>query len=122
LILVDTSVWIDHLRQVIPALVEALESGDVLSHPFVLGEIACGELKQRRQFLELLAQLPSSVTATDDEALRLIERHRLSGKGIGYIDVHLLAAVMLTEGAKLWTRDKRLQSIAAGLRIGIGDV
>jgi predicted nucleic acid-binding protein len=79
-------------------------------------------LKQRRQFLELLAQLPSSVTATDDEALRLIERHRLSGKGIGYIDVHLLAAVMLTEGAKLWTRDKRLQSIAAGLRIGIGDV
>lgn len=122
MILVDTSVWIDHLRQVIPALVEALESGDVLSHPFVLGEIACGELKQRRQFLELLAQLPSSVTATDDEALRLIERHRLSGKGIGYIDVHLLAAVMLTEGAKLWTRDKRLQSIAAGLRIGIGDV
>jgi predicted nucleic acid-binding protein len=122
LILVDTSVWIDHLHQVIPALVEALESGDVLSHPFVLGEIACGELKQRRQFLDLLAQLPSSVTATDDEALRLIERHRLSGKGIGYIDVHLLAAVMLTEGAKLWTRDKRLQSIAAELRIGIGDV
>jgi predicted nucleic acid-binding protein len=121
LILVDTSVWIDHLHQAIPALVEALESGAVLSHPFVLGEIACGELKQRRQFLELLAQLPSSVTATDDEALRLIERYRLSGKGIGYIDVHLLAAVMLTEGAKLWTRDKRLQSIAAELRIGIGD-
>jgi predicted nucleic acid-binding protein len=118
LILVDTSVWIDHLHKEIPRLVEALENQEVLSHPFVIGELACGEMKMRREILGLLSNLPISVAATDEEALALIERHRLMGKGIGYTDVHLLAAVMLTGGALLWTRDKRLAAIAAMLRVG----
>jgi hypothetical protein len=116
LILVDTSVWIDHLHKMIPGLVDALESERVLIHPFVIGELACGRLKKRDEVLHLLTTLPSSLVATDAEALELIERHLLMGKGIGYFDVHLLAAVMLTDGARLWTRDKRLAEIAAGLR------
>jgi predicted nucleic acid-binding protein len=118
LILVDTSVWIDHLHKAIPLLEEALESQTVLSHPFVVGELACGELRKRREILDLLSDLPSSIVATDDETLSLIERHRLMGKGLGYIDVHLLASVMLTDSARLWTSDKRLAAIASQLTIG----
>jgi predicted nucleic acid-binding protein len=117
LILVDTSVWIDHLRKGIPSLAEALEREDVLMHPFVVGELACGELTRRREVLDLLSTLPSSIVATDHETLRFIENHRLMGKGIGYIDAHLLASVILTEAAQFWTRDKRLGAIAAKLRI-----
>jgi len=116
LILVDTSVWIDHLHKRIPALVDALESESVLIHPFVVGELASGRLTKRDEVLHLLATLPSSPVATDAEALELIERHRLMGKGIGYFDVHLLAAVMLADGARLWTRDRRLAEIAVRLR------
>lgn len=118
MILIDTSVWIDHLHNGIPRLAEALESQEVLSHPFVIGELACGEMKMRREFLGLLSDLPAGMVATHEEALDFIERHRLMGKGIGYTDVHLLASVMLTERAQIWTRDKRLAAIAAGLRIG----
>jgi predicted nucleic acid-binding protein len=118
LILVDTSVWIDHLHKAIPRLVEALESEEVLSHPFVIGELACGEIRMRREFLALLSDLPVSVVATDDEALDFIERQRLMGKGIGYTDVHLLASVLLTDEAELWTRDKRLAAIADKIHIG----
>lgn len=117
MILVDTSVWIDHLHKGIPRLSEALENQEVLSHPFVIGELACGEIKRRQEFLDLLSDLPISVVATDEEALALIERHRLMGKGLGYTDVHLLAAVMLTERARIWTRDKQLAAIATMLRI-----
>jgi predicted nucleic acid-binding protein len=117
LILVDTSVWIDHLHKAIPRLSEALENQEVLTHPFVIGELACGEMKMRREILRLLSHLPTSDVATEEEALELIERHRLMGKGIGYADVHLLASVMLTEAARLWTRDKRLAAIGAQLRI-----
>jgi predicted nucleic acid-binding protein len=116
-ILVDTSVWIDHLHKAVPLLMNALEKEDVATHPFVIGEIACGEIARRQEVLALLSTLPSSTQATDEEALRFIERHRLMGKGIGYIDAHLLASVMLTNGATLWTRDKRLAGIAARLRI-----
>ncbi len=112
MILVDTSVWIDHFRRGNPALVAALESEDVLTHPFVIGEIACGELKKRAEVLELLAALPAAVVATDGETLHFIERRRLMGKGIGYIDAHLLASVALTEDARLWSLDKRLASLA----------
>lgn len=118
MILVDTSVWIDHLHKGIPRLAEALENQEVLSHPFVIGELACGEIKMRREILGLLSDLPIGVVATDEEALALIERHRLMGKGIGYTDVHLLASVMLTDGTRIWTRDKRLAAIATVLRIG----
>lgn len=91
-------------------------------HPYVLGEIACGEIKRRREILDLLATLPASTLATDEEALGLIENRRLMGKGIGYIDVHLLAAVIITDDAQLWTRDKRLGEIAAQLGIGFREL
>jgi len=81
-------------------------------------ELACGELTRRREILDLLSTLPSSIVATDQETLQFIERQRLMGKGIGYADAHLLASVVLTEAAQLWTRDKRLGAIAVGLRIG----
>ena len=116
MILVDTSVWIDHLHKSVPALAEALEREEVLTHPVVIGELACGELRNRGEVLDLLAALPLAAVATDDEALRLIDDRRLMGKGLGYIDVHLLAAAMLTEATQLWTTDKRLQAIAAQLR------
>ena len=116
MILVDTSVWIDHLRRSIPPLVQALEREEVLTHPFVIGEIACGELKARQEVLTLLSALPAAVVATDEEVLRLIERHRMMGKGLGYIDVHLIASVMLTESGQLWTRDKRLQAVLDTVR------
>jgi predicted nucleic acid-binding protein len=118
LILVDTSVWIDHFRKAIPALAAALERGDVLTHPFVVGELACGELARRREVLGLLLELPSSTVATDEETLHFIEDRRLMGKGIGYIDAHLLASVILTEVSQLWTREKRLHAIATELRVG----
>ncbi len=84
-------------------------------HPFVAGEIACGSLRDRNSILELLQDLPAAEVADSDEVLQFIERHVLHGKGIGYVDVHLLASVALTEGAKLWTRDIKLHRIAVAL-------
>jgi predicted nucleic acid-binding protein len=112
LILVDTSVWVDHLRRGDPRLVDLLERASVIIHPFVVGEIACGSLRDRVSILELLQDLPAAAVAEGDEVLRFIERHVLHGKGIGYGDVHLLASVALTEGARLWTRDKKLRLVA----------
>lgn len=108
MILVDTSVWIDHLRSGEPSLAAALEGGRVMMHPFVLGELACGNLKNRGEVLKLLGDLPAAPTATDPEALEFIERRALMGRGIGYIDVHLLASIALSGDARLWTRDRRL--------------
>jgi predicted nucleic acid-binding protein len=101
LILVDTSVWVDHLRRRDARLAALLESASVLVHPFILGEIARGSLANRKTVLELLQDLPMAAAADADEVLGFIERHKLHGKGIGYVDVHLLASVVLTEGAKL---------------------
>ena len=112
MILVDTSVWVDHLRGGDAQLADLLERGKVVMHPFVVGEIACGSLSHRASILELLGELPAAAVAENEEALGFIERHALHGKGIGYVDVHLLAAVALTPGARLWTRDKRLQAAA----------
>jgi len=112
LILVDTSVWVDHLRRGDPGLVDLLERSIVIMHPFVLGEIACGTLHNRESILELLQDLPTAAVAEGDEVLRFIEIHVLHGKGIGYVDVHLLASVALTEGARIWTRDKKLRLVA----------
>jgi predicted nucleic acid-binding protein len=112
LILVDTSVWVDHLRRGDPGLVDLLERSIVIVHPFVVGEIACGSLHNREAILELLQDLPAAAVAEGDEVLRFIESHVLHGKGIGYVDVHLLASVALTEGAKIWTRDKKLRLVA----------
>jgi predicted nucleic acid-binding protein len=115
LILVDTSIWVDHLRKDNAPLVKLLDAGRVLIHPFVIGEIALGQMRQRRAILAALSDLPRTQVATDDEAMTFIERHALFGRGIGYIDVHLLAAVRLTAGAALWTTDRRLHAIAATL-------
>jgi len=122
LILVDTSVWVDHLRGGDAQLARLLDGGLVLMHPFVLGEIACGTLADRSGLLELLRQLPSAVVADDGEALAFIERLRLYGKGLGYIDVHLLASVALTQGTRLWTRDKRLHAVAEELALVMRDL
>lgn len=117
MIIVDTSVWVDHLHKAVPLLGDVLENGEVATHPFVIGEIACGEIARRREVLDLLLTLPSAVVADDDEVLHFIEHYRLMGKGIGYIDAHLLASAVLTNGATLWTRDKRLNAIAVNLQI-----
>jgi predicted nucleic acid-binding protein len=116
-ILVDTSVWVDHLRRRDQALAELLDLGLVLVHPFVIGELALGRFRQREIILEALLQLPRTVVATDGEVLAFISRQKLFGRGIGYVDVHLLVAVRLTTGSKLWTRDRRLLETAHGLRL-----
>jgi predicted nucleic acid-binding protein len=121
LILVDTSVWVDHLRAGDAQLAELLERGAVLMHPYVLGEIACGTLKDRALILELLQDLPAAVTADAHEVMQFIERHSLHGKGIGYVDAHLLASVALSSSASLWTRDKRLATSAQALHCAFED-
>ena len=115
MILVDTSVWIDHLRTGDDKLVQQLNSSNVLMHPFVLGELACGNLSNRKEILTLLKDLPKSSVATDNEVLFFIEQHKLMGRGIGYTDTHLLAAVALNGSARLWTRDKRLRAVCDSL-------
>jgi len=114
-ILADTSVWVDHLRASNKALAALLNTGMVLAHPFVIGELALGNLRQREIVLNALADLPHASVATDAEVLHFIERHAMFGRGIGYIDAHLLAAVQLTAGAELWTNDKRLHGVAVQL-------
>ncbi len=116
MILVDTSVWIDHLRHGDTALTELLQQGQVLIHPWVVGELMCGHLKDRSQIKTLLMGLPAAKVATELEALDFIETHTLDGRGIGYVDVHLCAAAKLSGGV-LWTRDKRLQEVAKLLDI-----
>ena len=115
MILLDRSVWIDHLRQGDAKVTAILQSGLVLTHPFIIGELACGNLKSRTEILGLLAALPQARVAQEQETLFFIERHRLMGHGIGYIDAHLLAATTLTENTRLWTRDKRLDTLAQKL-------
>jgi predicted nucleic acid-binding protein len=115
MILVDTSVWIDHLRSGSPALVKLLEDQGVLTHPFVVGELACGSIRGRAEFLHLLGSLPQAAMATDDEVLHFIENHSLMGRGIGYVGAHLLASVALTHSARLETGDTRLAAVAARL-------
>ncbi|MBI2306137.1 MAG: type II toxin-antitoxin system VapC family toxin [Rhodocyclales bacterium] len=112
MILVDTSIWIDHLSRRDERLFGLLSAGQVLAHPFVTGEVALGNLRQRETVLELLLNLPRATVASDDEVLHLINADRLHGLGVGYVDAHLLASTMLTAGARLWTRDKRLASVA----------
>ena len=112
MILVDTSVWVDHLRSGLPALVTCLERSEIATHSFVLGELALGNMRQRGEVLGLIQALPSAMVAQDREVLEFIERRRLWGRCIGYIDAHLLSACHLSFGVRLWTRDKRLRSIA----------
>ena len=117
MILVDTSVWVDHLRKGSRELSALLNEGLVVCHPYVIGELACGNLRNRVEILSLLAALPSATAAGHDEALRLVSERKLHGKGLGWIDVHLLASALLT-GCALWTKDKALKAAARALKVG----
>ncbi len=117
MILVDSSVWIDHLRANEPELVKLLNAGLVLTHPFVIGELACGNLSNRETVLSLLQDLPAAPVATGEEVLFFIERRGLMGKGIGYVDACLLASVSMAETGRLWTRDKRLRAVAESMSL-----
>ena len=121
MILADTSVWISHIRAGEPHLQRALVEAKVLMHPFVLGEIACGNLRARSQTLDGLGRLPSPVSASNDEVLTLLEQHRLFGKGLGWVDAHLLASARLT-GCRLWTLDRPLRDAANVLKVGYSAV
>jgi len=114
-ILVDTSVWVDHLRAGEARLAALLDAGMVLMHPSVIGELALGNLRARKAILSALADLPQASLARDAEVLAFIDRHALFGLGIGYVDAHVLAAAKLTASAELWTRDKRLSAVAVQL-------
>lgn len=117
MILVDTSVWIDHLRTSNDVLSGLLESVEVVTHPLIIGELAVGSLRDRAQFLELLDQLPRVPVANDDEILEFINAHGLHGRGLGIVDVHLLAATFLAPGISIWTRDSRLLKAAMSLGV-----
>ena len=117
LFLVDSGIWIDHLRTSDPKLQAALTGGKILGHPFVTGEVAMGSLKDRTGVLGLLARLPQAERADDEEVFDLVERRALSSLGLGWVDAHLLASTLLTPDAGLWTRDRRLRDAAE--RLGI---
>ena len=116
MILVDTSFWVNHLRRHDAVLAAHLEAGEVLCHPYVIGEIGLGLLKQRREVLELLAALPSALIVSHDEAMAFVEQRRLAGLGVGWVDVHLAASAVVSR-AKLWTADRRLADVARRLRL-----
>lgn len=115
--LVDSSVWINHFRRKDSALSSALESGLILTHPFIIGELALGSLHQRTLTLSLLDDLPSATVAEDQELRRMIESKQLHNRGIGFVDAHLLASTMLSGTTSLWTADRRLNEVA--LELGI---
>lgn len=117
MIVVDTSIWIDHLRFGNAQLADRLARSVVLGHPAVLGEIALGQVKNRTVLLGLLRVLPPAVEATHAETVTLIETKRLYGSGIGYLDAQILASTVLTPSSTLWTRDKRLHAVAVDLGI-----
>lgn len=116
MILVDSSIWIDHFRKAEPKLVELLGKEAVVVHPYVLGELACGTLRQRKEIISLLHALPQALKVDDDEILFFIEERRLFGRGIGLIDIHLLASCLIGEH-QLWTKDRRLKAIAGTMQI-----
>jgi predicted nucleic acid-binding protein len=118
-VLVDTSVWIDHLRRTSSRLAELLNTGAAATHPFVVGELACGNIQNREQILGLLQALPTVPQVEYDEALRFLKAEKLHGRGLGWVDVNLLASSRL-EGIALWTLDKRLASAAE--RLGIRSI
>ena len=118
MLLVDTSVWIEHFRRGRPDLAESLSEGVVLMHPWVSGELACGNLKDRAEVLSDLDTLPLAKLATDSEVLHLIEHQKLWGRGLGWVDVHLLASALISH-CRFWTLDRRLQQAAGELGLGL---
>jgi predicted nucleic acid-binding protein len=116
MVLVDTSVWVSHLRDGNVELVSLLNDGKVLCHPLIVGELACGNLKDRAVILNFLQLLPMGIEAEHEEVLSFIENRHLMGKGIGYVDVHLIASAILM-GVPLWTLDKKLSQVANSFHI-----
>jgi len=116
MILVDTSVWISHLRDENYCLKELLNNGDVSCHLFIIGELACGNIKNRNEILSLLNSLPMAQVVEHDEVLKFIEDRKLARKGLGYVDVHLLASAILSDSS-MWSTDKKLNKIALELNI-----
>lgn len=119
MILADTSVWVDHLRRDDRTLAALLDGGMILTHPFVIGELSLGNLRRRELILDALSQLPQARAAEDSEVRSFMDAERLFGHGIGYIDAHLLAAVRLTPGATLWTKDRPLHGAAQRLGLAM---
>jgi len=117
MVLVDTAIWVLHLKKGDADLKALLEDGEVLCHPFIIGELACGNLKNRDEILSLLKALPQAKVAGHDEVMEFIEIHSLAGAGLGYVDVHLLASVLLSKST-LWTADRSLSAVAKKLGIG----
>lgn len=118
MILVDTSVWVDHLRAGNRQLQSLLEDAEVLAHPFIVGELACGNLRHREEVLTHLRALPEAQAAEHEEVMRVVERERLHGRGIGWIDAHLLTSARLSDAA-FWTLDKQLSRVASALALGV---
>jgi predicted nucleic acid-binding protein len=116
MVLVDTSIWVSYFRALNSHLTELLLKGHVISHPFIIGELACGNLKNRREILSLLKELPKAITAEHEEVLNFIESQHLMGLGLGFVDVHLLAAALLT-AVPLWTADMSLKEAAIKLQV-----
>jgi predicted nucleic acid-binding protein len=116
IVLVDTSVWISHFRKGNARLQDLLKEGKVACHPFIIGELACGNIKNRQEILALLEALPKTVLAGHEEVLYFIEQHQLLGKGLGYVDTHLLASTQLS-GYFLWTLDNNLKAAADELNL-----
>lgn len=117
MILVDTSIWVQHFREGEPELIQLLDRGRVLGHPFVVGELALGNLPDRTTVLHWLERLPQALVARHDEVFQFIIAERLAGEGIGYVDACLLAATRLTPEALFWTRDRRLNALALGMGV-----
>jgi len=117
MVIVDTSVWVDHLARQDERLCALLEEGEVLMHPMIAAELALGHLPRRTETLDALQALPRSPVAGHNEAMVFLNNERLHGLGIGYVDLHLLAAARLAPGITLWTRDKRLHR--AGVKLGV---
>ncbi len=117
MVLVDTSVWVLHLRKGGSGLERLLNDGDVVCHQFIVGELACGNLKNRSEILSLLRTLPMATQAEHEDVMQFIENYRLMGKRLGYIDMHLLASALLT-GVPIWTLDKKLDEVSGELGVG----
>ena len=116
MILIDTSVWVEHFRKGVHELDILLNEGEVATHPFIIGELACGGIKNREEILSLLQALPSSTTIELDEYLHFVSSHHLIGKGIGFVDIHILASAYLDSNF-LWTLDKKLNAIATKMKL-----
>jgi len=119
MIMADTSVWVDHLRKLDTSLVNLLRANRICIHPFIIGELALGHLKNRNKVLQALHGLPHLSVANDNDVMGFIETHDLFGKGIGLVDVHLLAAAHLKGNCAIWARDKRLFTVADSLKLTV---